>query len=157
MQKLMILNSKEVRKVQDMIKEGFGCGLDPDYVFLKSSNKEKIYIVNRDIGGIDFSKIRIDTIGMYFARLDPIGLRFSIEGSQLVGPEATKNVLELSKEQQKQWMLGMDLELGKKQLEAVKGEKGFVIIKHKDDFMGCGKIRGKDLLNFVPKARRVNA
>ena len=32
--------------------------------------------------------------------------------------------------------------------------KGFVIIKNKDNFLGCGKVAENKILNFIPKERR---
>ena len=75
-------------------------------------------------------------------------LRLSIEGSQIMGPYAKKNVLELSKEASRDWLKGRDL--------AVETDcSGFVIVKSGDDFMGCGKVKDNKLLNFVPKIRRI--
>ncbi|MBI4140217.1 hypothetical protein HY485_00100, partial [Candidatus Woesearchaeota archaeon] len=97
---------------------------------------------------IDFSKLRINSIGLYFAEFRNNELRLSIEGSQIIGPKATKNVVELNNDELKQWLRGEDLE---KECD----ENGFVIIKHGNDYLGCGKIKEGKVLNFVPKARRL--
>ena len=34
--------------------------------------------------------------------------------------------------------------------------KGFLIIKHNNDYLGTGKYRDGRILNFVPKTRRLN-
>ena len=33
--------------------------------------------------------------------------------------------------------------------------KGFVVIRYKDDFLGCGKASAEKITNFVPKERRL--
>jgi NOL1/NOP2/fmu family ribosome biogenesis protein len=71
----------------------------------------------------------------------------SIEGSQIIGPKCNKNILELKDEQRELWVKGYDLDID--------GDLGFVIIKNKDDFLGCGKLRNNKLYNYVPKSRRL--
>ena len=147
MQKLKILNKKEIKKILEIIKNQWGCDVNLDYAFLM--NKEnKIYIVNKEISKVDFSKLRINSVGLYFATMQGNELRLSIEGSQIIGPKAKKNILELDEKETKEWLKGIDLEKETK-------EKGFVIIKHDDDFLGCGKAVEKKVLNYVPKARRI--
>ena len=87
---------------------------------------------------------------MYFCDLEN-GIRLSIEGSQIIGPKATKNVVEINDEQVKQWLKGEDLEI-----EDKNNYSGFVIIKNKNDFLGTGKIKDNKILNYVNKGRRVN-
>ena len=65
----------------------------------------------------------------------------------LVGKTAKKNVLELNDKQSKYWLSGQDFEVES-------DLKGFVLIKNKNEFLGCGKIVNKKLYNYVPKERR---
>lgn len=110
--------------------------------------KEKIYVITRDVEKIDMKKIRINSLGLYIAELKHGQLRLSIEGSQIIGPTATKNVYELNREQLKQWFQGQDL--------TVAGSyEGFVILKYENDYVGSGKYKEGTILNFVPKARRL--
>jgi len=138
--------SKEVKELKKKILEQWGCSPELDYQLFISS-KQKIYLINRDITRIDLSRLKINSVGLYFAELKG-ELRLSIEGSQLIGPEATKNIVEISEQQMKDWFLGKDL-------EDIEGDySGFVILKHKNDFLGTGKFKDSTILNFVPKARR---
>lgn len=149
MQNLKFLNKKEIKNILNLIKNQWNCDIELDYVFL-ISEKDKIYIVNKEISKIDLSKLRINSIGLYFGTVvEGNSLRLSIEGSQFIGPKAKKNIIELNEKEFKEWMKGIDIE---KDVE----EKGFVIIKYKDDFLGCGKAVDKKILNYVPKARRLN-
>jgi len=148
MQNIKILNKKEIKKVYELIKEQWNAKVDLDYVFLQTE-KGKIYLVNEDISKIDFSKLRINSIGMYFAEIKNGEIRLSIEGSQLTGKKSEKKVLELNEKEMKEWMQGNDL---KKEGNF----SGFLIIKYDDDFLGCGKLKNGKLLNFIGKARRVN-
>jgi NOL1/NOP2/fmu family ribosome biogenesis protein len=146
--KLKILNKKAVKEILALIKKQWNADINlDDYAFLKSE-KGKIYIVNREIDKIDFKKLRIDAIGLYFAFIKDNKLRLSIEGSQLIGPKAKNNVYELNDKEVKEWMLGEDL------ITKATSEE-FVIIKHKKDFLGTGKIKQGKILNFIPKGRRL--
>ena len=119
-----------------------------DYVFL-INNKNKIFIINKEIANIDLNKIRINSIGMYIAEFRNDEVRLSIEGSQFIGPYAKKNLLEINEKEARNWLKGNDLEKETKL-------KGFVIMKNNDDYLGCGKVTINKILNFVPKTRRLN-
>jgi len=147
MQNIRILNKKEVKQILNLIEKQFDAKLSIDYVFLKTE-KEKIYLINKDISKLDLSKLRINSIGSYFGELKVNELRLSIEGSQLIGPKSKKNVLELNDGEMREWMQGNDL-------EKEGNFPGFFIIKHKDDFLGCGKWRNGKVLNYIGKARRI--
>lgn len=149
MQKLKILNTKEVKNVYSLIKKQFGADVKLDYVFL-ISKKNKIYVVNKEVFDIDLSKLRVNSLGLYFGELRGDELRLSMEGSQLIGPKAIKNVLELDDKKAREWLRGYDLDLNSKC-------RGFLIIKHKGDFLGCGKAAGEKIMNYVPKIRRIRS
>ena len=147
MAQLKILNSKEVKHILGSIEKQWGAKLSLNCGFLRKD--DKIFIVSRDISKIDMSKLRINSLGLYFCEVYD-GIRLSIEGSQIVGKEATKNIIKINEEQAKEWLKGEDFEL--------KGDySGFVILKCNDDFLGSGKYKDGKVLNFVPKERRINA
>ena len=147
MQNLKILNSKEIKKILDVIKKQFCADFKHDYVFLMNV-KNKIYIVNRDIERVDLSKLRVNSYGLYFGEFRGDELRLSVEGSQTIGPLARKNVVELDEKETKNWFKGNDLD--------VKHDRVFVILKSGEDFIGCGKSLGDKILNYLPKIRRLN-
>ncbi|MBU0615689.1 MAG: hypothetical protein KJ601_06355 [Nanoarchaeota archaeon] len=143
-----ILNKKESKEILKAIKDQWGADLKDDYVFLKN-DKERVSIANRDIEKIDFERLKVNSVGVYICETQN-GIRLSIEGSQLIGPLATKNVLKLEDKPARDWLKGIDIEY--------KGElRGFLIIQHNDDFLGCGKAVDGKILNHVPKTRRINA
>ncbi|MBW3002039.1 hypothetical protein KY338_02650 [Candidatus Woesearchaeota archaeon] len=142
------LASKDKKQLLALIKKQWEADFKPELVFF-INEKQKIYAVHKDIAKIDLSGARINTVGMYFGEQKKGELRLSIEGSQLIGPTAKKNVVELDKEEVLEWLRGVDLHK--------EGDwSGFVIVTHNDDFMGTGKYtQDKRILNFVPKARRL--
>jgi len=148
MQNLRVLERKEKKRFLELLKKQFGFENKLDYVFL-INNKNKIYIINKEIANIDLNKIRVNSIGLYIAEFRNNEVRLSIEGSQLIGPKAKKNIIELNEKKAKEWIKGNDIE---KQAKA----QGFVILKHNKDYLGSGKVKNNTILNFVPKTRRLN-
>src|SRR3989344_819831 len=121
MQDLKILNSKEIKEIYGLIESQWGSKVKLDYGFLKNQ-KNRIFVI-----------------------------RMSIEGSQIVGPKAEKNVVELDEEETKKWFKGEDIE------KECSDCRGFVILKHGNDFLGSGKYSNKRILNYVSKTRRISA
>lgn len=149
MQNLKILNKKEIKKILNQIDNQYNINkLDLDYVFLQ--NKEgRLFLVNRDVGNVEIEKLRINSLGLYFGKIERDEIRLSIEGSQLVGVMAKKNVVEINKEQANSWLQGNDVKVGEK-------VAGFVILKYGNDFLGAGRYKEGNIINAVPKERRVN-
>ena len=148
MQNLSVLERKDKKRFLEILKKHFGFEEKLDYVFL-INNKNKVFIVNKEIANIDLNKIRINSVGLYIAELRNDEVRLSIEGSQIIGPKSKKNIIELDEKEAREWLKGKDLE---KDIE----EEGFVIIKHDKDYLGSGKATKGIILNFVPKTRRLN-
>jgi NOL1/NOP2/fmu family ribosome biogenesis protein len=148
MQKLIILNTRKVKEISKLLKKQFNAVFD--FPVVMKSSKEKIYLINRDVSKIDLSKLKIDVMGLYFGEIKTGELRLSIEGAQLIGPLAKKNVLEINDKLARLWLKGYDL--------PVKTDmKGFLIVKNNDDYLGCGKFKENKILNFIPKTRRILA
>lgn len=149
MPELKILNSREIKEVLKLVENQWGAKLKLDYGFLKN-NKGRVFLISRDISKIDISRLRLNSVGMYFCEIDNKGIRLSIEGSQIVGQKAAKNVVELNEEETKKWLKGEDLE------KECEGCSGFVILRHNKDFFGTGKYANGRILNYVGKSRRID-
>ena len=150
MEKLKILNKKETEDILGLIKEQWDADMPIQYVYLMNT-QDRIYVTSRDVFNLDLDKLKINSVGMYFGEiLKGNQLRLSIEGSQLAGPLSKKDVVDLDDEEARKWLRGLDLDI---QLES----KGFVLVRHGRDFLGCGKSMGDKILNYVPKARRVTS
>ncbi len=148
---LRILKRKEIRSILSKLKEQWDFDKELDYVFLEGK-EEKIFIVNKDIAGIEFSKLRINSAGLYLAKIAKDSIRLSIEGSQLIGPHAKKNVIEINDKLARLWMKGYDIPFDEKKGELL---SGYQIIKNNKDYLGSGLFKENRILNFVPKARRL--
>lgn len=141
------LNTREAKKIKEMLFNQWGVELEGDY-FLIRTEQDRIYLINKDISVLDFNKIRLDSIGLYFGRIAVDGLRVTVEGSQMIGKYAKKNICEINKEQLIQWFRGEDLNVEQE-------FSGHVIIKYNNDYVGCGKYRDHKVLNFLSKNRRL--
>jgi len=141
------LTSKDVRKIVEMMHGRFGFSGELDYAFFLN-NKDKVYIISRDLAKVDTSKLRINVAGLYFADISDNSVRLSIEGSQIIGPKCTKNTITLDEKQAQEWLRGVDVDIDY-------ADKGFVLMKYEDDFVGSGKAVEKKILNYVPKNRRL--
>jgi len=147
---LKILNNKQVKEIKSKIYEQWGAEFETEFGFLLSS-KNKIYLISRDISKIDYENLRLQVVGLYFGEIMDNGeLRLSIEGSQLLGNNAKKNVVEISDDSVKKWLFGNDIRVETE-------SRGFVIVKNKNDFLGSGKIKNGEIINFIPKIRRISS
>ena len=147
-----ILTSREKKRVLQRIQEQWGCKTDniEDFVFLLTG-KMDLYVATREIFDIDLKKLRVNSMGLYFADLRENAPRLSIEGSQLIGPFAKKNIIELEEREAINWLKGSDLENKEGDLSE------YIIVRCGDDFMGSGKYKPEEkrVLNFIPKSRRL--
>tara|TARA_Y100000310_G_C20069039_1_gene528474 strand:+ start:50 stop:493 length:444 start_codon:yes stop_codon:yes gene_type:complete len=145
MKNFKLLNSKDIKNLNKKLVEQFGNEFNfKKYVTFKTP-KNRIYIVNKDIGSINYSQLKINNLGLYFMTIEKDGLRLSIDGSQIF--KAKKNVIDLNKNDFEDWMSGKNLNL--------KFENCYVILKYMENILGCGKSLGDKILNYVPKERRV--
>lgn len=153
-----ILNSKETKHILTMLKEQYGYDINKnnlDYIFLMNKDN-RIYVVSKNLGDIDFEKLRLDMIGIYFGEVYKKELRLSIEGAQIIGKDATKNIIELDHNQMIKWIMGEDIEFEN-------CGKDFVIVRYKEiktekyDILGCGKYHSASgkLINYVSKSRKL--
>lgn len=154
MQHLTILNTRDVKEIKEQLEQQFSYSLQEDYAYLKSENHDRIFIVNKDVAKIDFSKLRVDKMGLYFAELSKNRVRLSKEGAQLLVLEArknkkkVKNIINLNNEEIESYFQGLDLE---KDLGA---ENRLILLQYKKDILGCAQYKDKRILNFLPKIHR---
>lgn len=146
---LKFLDKNEKKELIQKLNEQFGIKEIP-WPLIKWGN-ERIIIFSGNADEKEIEKIRelaiIEIIGLYFAK-EEYGLRLSIEATQLLKNQITKNIFELNEEQMNEWMKGHELNIQT-------GKKGFLVMKYKNDLLGCGKASENKISNFVPKERRI--
>jgi NOL1/NOP2/fmu family ribosome biogenesis protein len=145
MQNLIILNTREIKKLRESITSQFGDFPKEDYAYLRNE-KGKIYLINKEISKINLKNLKIDKMGLYFAEIKGSQTRLSKEGSQLIKPQ--KNILKLNKNELKSYFLGEDL---KKDLGE---ENKLVILQFMNETIGCASYKEGKIFNFLPKIHR---
>jgi NOL1/NOP2/fmu family ribosome biogenesis protein len=143
------LQSSQKKRIIQQLNDQFGVTNLP-YLFLQFG-KEKIRVYSGNLAKEDLSNLdknaRIENMGLYFARIQPDGIRLTLDGVQLVRDQITKNIMEINDEQADMWFKGNDLD--------IQAESAFKILKNNNEFIGCGKSTGDRITNFVPKERRI--
>ena len=148
------LNSKEIKELNKNLEESYGIKVPKEFAYVRIK-KNKIHIINRDVEKLNLDSLKSDRMGMYLCTEDKIGIRLSIEGSQMFSHKI-KNKIEISARQEKEWIFGKDLELSEDQLSDK--ESGTIyVVHHNNDFCGSGFLKGNVLKNFVPKERRISS
>jgi NOL1/NOP2/fmu family ribosome biogenesis protein len=145
-----VLNSKKIKVIVKLLAEQWGFTENLESGFLQKEND--LFLVTRDIDKIDLQQINVNSLGLYFGELRNDELRLSIEGSQIIGKKASKNVIILDNLQLKSWLVGDAIDLPS---DIDCNTPVFAIIRNNDDFFGCGRVKNRILLNFVPKSRRM--
>jgi NOL1/NOP2/fmu family ribosome biogenesis protein len=147
-----IMNSKRIKTILKISKEQWGTDLSELSTkngFLEGSDGD-IFLISRDIEKLDLDNLRLNSLGLYIGQLRHDNLRLSIEGSQIIGKSATKNIVEINDEEFSKWLKGEIL-----QKKVDENTKGYVLMKYGKDFVGCGRAKNGEILNFIPKARRI--
>ena len=143
------LTSTDKKKIIEQLNKQFGVTDLPYLIIQFGKEKLRLYsgiLSKEELYYLD-NEIRIENIGLYFAKWETEGIRLTLDGVQLLKNQITKNILELNDKQADEWLKGNDLE--------IKEETGWKILKHKNEFIGCGKSTGEKISNFMPKERRI--
>ncbi len=147
---LKILNKNEKQEIIRDLDKQFGIKEIPGLIFTLGG--ERLFLFSGNFTEKQIKKLAnlapIERLGVYFAKQEVGYMRLSIEGTQILKDQITKNIFELTESQVEEWMMGRELNLKPKQ-------KGFVVMKYKDDFLGCGKASAEKIGNFIPKNRRL--
>lgn len=149
MENLISLNNKRVKKIISVLSSQFGFEGDflKKYAFFMKKKDNSFKMVTRDVAVINECNINVDSIGLRIGKEISDGILLSIDGSQIIGPYCTKNIVEISREEARKWLRGFDLNTEHK--------ADFVILKHGGDFLGTGKVKNNKILNNIPKTRRL--
>lgn len=146
---MKIIFAGEKKKILSQLSEQYGISKLP-YLIMQFG-KEKLRMYSGNLSSTELNildvNLRIETIGLYFAKQEDDGIRLTLDGIQILKDQITKNILELNNEQTEEWLRGNDL--------IIETERGYKILKNKDEFLGCGKSTGEKITNFVPKERRL--
>ena len=147
---LKILNEKEKKALVEKLNLTFGIKKISGTIIMRG--KERIFLFSGSFSEQEIKRLEkiafIERAGVYLGKDEEFGIRLSIEGSQILKNEISKNVVELNEEEAETWMQGHEV-LKKNDVT------GPVIIKYQNDFLGTGKASAEKITNFIPKSRRL--
>jgi NOL1/NOP2/fmu family ribosome biogenesis protein len=147
---IKILSKREKEEILRKLNKQFGIKEIPR--MLIKFGKDRIFFFSGDFNENEIrkleSQVQIERIGIYFAKIIMDEIKLNIEGTQILKEQINKNFFELNEEQLKDWMSGRDLMIQMK-------ERGFLVMKYKEEFLGCGKASENKISNFIPKERRL--
>jgi len=147
---IRFIKSSEKKRILQKLNEQFGIEKLP-YLLIESGRekirafsgnllKEEIKLLSR--------LVNIELIGIYLIKREKdIDLRLSLDAIHLLKDQVKNNIIEINESQLNDWIRGNDLN--------IQAEKGIVIIRHKEDFIGCGKSNSQKIFNYIPKERRL--
>ena len=143
-----ILDKNQREAILSDLEERFGLDqniFEPFLLF--EATKGRIFITSK----IPHESLNyyIQTLGQLFCRLDAT-VKPSTNMIQIFGKHATKNVLELEKKDAQNAITGFDLEIKESACS-----DGYVILKYKNFFLGCGLLKDGKVKNMIPKAKRI--
>lgn len=147
------LKAEDVKQLEKIVKINYGTVIDLERFLILKNFEEKIWIASKDVLKIDLSKLRINSIGLYLGKLKRNEkIHLSLEGSQIVGKNANKNIVILDELSTKKFMQGLDV---KPQKEIDCEYNNFVIVWSGNEIIGSSLLTEVKLKNLIPKSRRI--
>ena len=149
------LSLKQFSTLQEILTLNYGTSFtDTEYTqFLMHQKEHKVFLLSKELAQYPINLIRVNSQGLYIGEFNETfsAFRLSIEGSQLIGQNATQHIFELTHTQLSQWAKGERLKLEGQEF----ADHTYVIVSYKGDFYGVGVAKNGELHNFVPKTRRL--
>lgn len=134
-------------QIWKQLRTQFGISPLPGYRLLRSG-KKRIRIISESAFEHFLLLPYTATAGLYLGEYSRNRVRLSMDGAQLLGPFATKNIVELDTEQATRWLQGESIIYEDKR-------RDYVIVMQSNDILGCGRLSNGILHSFVPKIRRL--
>jgi NOL1/NOP2/fmu family ribosome biogenesis protein len=144
-----ILNSGEKKKIIEDLNEKFGITELPWLLVMAGRGKVRAFsgsMTRDEIAKLSYD-IRIELPGLYILREENDGYRISHDGLFIFKNLATKNIVDVSDKQADEWLRGENIEID--------SEDKWVLLGNKGELIGCGKVKDKKVINYVPRERRV--
>lgn len=142
------IKSSEKRKILEELNEKFGIEELP-YLLIESG-KEKIRAYSGSMNKDEMMELcrtlNVESIGVYLIKRED-SLRLGFDATQILSAQINKNIIDVDEQNLREWLLGNDLKIN--------ANRGVVVIRYKDSFIGCGKSTGEKIINHVPKERRL--
>ena len=147
----MQIEKADVEQLQRILKKNYGVEFNFKEFNVYQNKEGKIYLVSK---GIDRKMVEKSIrAGLYFGKIKRNEkIQLSVEGAQLIGGDAKKNVVVVDKKNLLRFMEGFDV-VPRKLIECE--EHNFVLVTNGRDFFGCGLLAEGKVRSLVPKGRRI--
>jgi NOL1/NOP2/fmu family ribosome biogenesis protein len=145
------LTRREVRRINELVERAYGARFEEDgyHYFLRGKD---LYRISRDLERIDIDQVKEVFAGLYLCEVLDETVRFSIEGSQIIGPSATQRIITLTDEEWFSWLERHDISAER----FTEHDTGFFLVRNeRGDFFGSGLVREGALKSWIPKGRAV--
>ncbi|MEM5793829.1 MAG: hypothetical protein QXS48_03810 [Candidatus Aenigmatarchaeota archaeon] len=151
--KITFLSREEVKELERILEKNYGAKISLKDFGVAKDKEEKIWLTSKEVLSFDFSKLKVNSLGFNFGKLKRNEkIHLTIEGSQIVGKSATKNIAILSEENVLKFMQGLDV---KPEKEINCEYHNFAIVKFKDKILGSSLLTEQGIKNMIPKSRRI--
>ena len=153
--KMKVLEKEEVENLEGLIEKNYGIRIDLNQFLVLFGSEEKIWLASKEIANLDMRKFPVNSIGMNFGKIkrnDKINL--TVEGAQMIGKQATKNVVVLDEQTAQKFLQGSD---AKPQQEINCEYHNFSIVKSGEDVLGSSPLTEEGLQNLLPRSRRITS
>jgi NOL1/NOP2/fmu family ribosome biogenesis protein len=127
--------------------ERFGIPMDAIAGLRALEEQETIFVGTREV--MEFDAVRPMRRGIRLARIYPYSMKPTTFGMQVLGMQATRNVIELSDEQTKGLINGESLNIEADALN------GFVLLKWQGFVVGVGFYKRPVLKSQIPRFRPI--
>lgn len=154
MQIAKILGKRDVRQLEQLLHRHYGCQVDLSRYRVFITRENRLWIASREVDIPFFRDMkRCYRIGIYFGKLKRNNkIKLTIEGALMVGKTATRNMAVIDEEEVMEYIQGNDVH----RYRLVDAElHNFVLVKCKNDTLGCGLLREGYIESLVSKARRL--
>ncbi|MFT4313062.1 MAG: hypothetical protein ACMXYA_01525 [Candidatus Woesearchaeota archaeon] len=153
---IQIASSKFQKRVYELLEHQYGFTKNLESHIYINEKEKKIFLLHDN--SLDLEEIRVNSLGLYFGEYNDAQteIRLSIDGSQIVGKHATKNVVTLTDEEFAQWVRGIQVDITESLSKRLEHTFGYIIFQNTlNDCFGVGRVKNGSILTFVTKARWV--
>jgi len=143
------LTNRDKKKIQKQLNQQFGIikipnlliqfGQEKYHIFSGNLSKEELSLLDRTLN--------IENAGLNCIKKQGQEFSLTLDSLTLFKLQITKNIIELTENQTKQWLSGKDLNI-----QTISGWK---VLKYKNELIGCAKSTNNILTNSIPKERRI--
>jgi len=145
--KLQILKASEKKKIEEKLNQQYGISKLPYLLIKTGAGKIKAYSgsLSREELQTLAREINIDSIGITLLKEEKEFI-LTYDAVSLLKSQINKNIIEVNKQQAKDWLKGKDLHLDK-------DLKGIKVLKYQSFLLGAGKISEGRIANKERKIK----